>query len=45
MLRAAEKANWKVRVGIAGLDGKKRVVRAVKMGGKGMDAALSRMGD
>ena len=45
MLTASEKANWKVRVGIAGLDGKKWVARAVRMGGKGMDGVLSRMAD
>jgi len=45
VLSAAEKANWKVRAGIAGLDGKKWVTRAMRMGGKGMDDVLARMGD
>jgi len=45
MLSAAEKANWKVTVGIPGLDGKKWVARAVRMGGKGMDGVLARMAD
>ena len=45
MLSAEEKANWKVRSGITGLDGKKWVARAVQLGGKGMNGALARMGD
>jgi hypothetical protein len=45
MLSAEEKANWKVRTGIAGLDGKKWVARAVQLGGKGMNGVLARMGD
>jgi len=45
MLSAKEKENWKVRSGIAGLDGKKWVERAMAMGGKGMNSALARMGD
>ena len=45
MLTAEEKANWKLRAGITGLDGKKWVERAVRMGGKGLDGVLARMGD
>jgi hypothetical protein len=45
MLTPAEKANWKIHVGIPGLDGKKWVARAVRMGGKGMDQALAWMAD
>jgi hypothetical protein len=45
MLMAAEKSKWKLREGIVGLDGKKWVARARRMGGKGMDAAVARMGE
>ena len=45
ILTPAEKANWRLREGITGLDGKKWVVRAVRMGGKGMGTAVARMGD
>jgi len=45
MLTAAEKSKWKLREGIVGLDGKKWVARAIRMGGKGKAAAMARMAD
>lgn len=45
MLTAVEKENWRVRAGIAGVDGKKWVARAIRMGGKGMEPAVARMAD
>lgn len=45
MLSADEKANWKIRVGLQGIDGKKWVQRAARLGGKGVDAVLPKLSD
>jgi len=45
MLSASEKAKWKTREGITGLDGRAWVKHAKMLGEKGVDTAIVRMAD